>query len=162
MVRATLIVALLSVLIILSLIGVIVFQQFEILSLQIKNEEPSGISEFSSSFLIRDADFTLPISQNAFWEVEAWNRNPDSVCEIADGVLHLFYNGTSTYTYRNSGVLQGRHADGRFTNQSLLIGSSPEDSFTGEYVIFPRNLSIGKLWLETKLKIVNMGFKLAS
>jgi hypothetical protein len=127
--------------------------------LQKRNEELliayEGLSNF---FFIRDSDFTMPMSQNVFWGIEGWNRNPDSMCEIVNGVLHLLYNGTRTYTYGNSGVFQGRHTDGRFTNQSLLVGNSPEDAFSGDYVILPRNLQSGKLWLKTKFKIDNMGF----
>ena len=157
--RTALIATLVSVVIVLSLIGVIALEQFEIMKLQQRNEELLRAYEgLGSFFFILDSDFTMQIVQNVFWGVEAWNRNPDSVCEIVNEVLHLFYNGTRTYTYGNSGVFQGKHSDGRFTNQSLLVGNHPEDAFSGDYVILPRKLQIGKFWLKTKFKIDNMGF----
>ncbi len=110
-------------------------------------------------FFIPDSDFTIPLNSNIFWGVEAWNRNPDSVCEIRNGTLHLFYNGTINWSYGNSGVFQGKHTDGRVAHQ-LLVGDSPESVFPQEYVIFPKSMQSGKFQLETKFRINRTGFNL--
>jgi len=108
-------------------------------------------------FFIGDPYFNVPLNESVWWDVEAWHKNPDSISEIRDGILHLFYNGTIDYSYGNSGVFQGRHADGRSTQQ-LLVGDSPEDAFSGEYVIFPKNMQSDRFWLETKFRVIGMGF----
>jgi len=120
-----------------------------------KLEESYG--QFVKYFFVKDSNFTIPLDENVYWGVEAWNKNPDSICEIKDGPLHLFYNKTIDYSYGNSGVFQGRHTDGRFTHQ-LLVGDSPENAFFGDYTIFPKNLQSGKFWLETKFRIARIGF----
>jgi hypothetical protein len=120
-----------------------------------KLEESYG--QLAKYFFVKDSNFTIPLDENVYWGVEAWNKNPDSICEIKDGILHLFYNKTTDYSYGNSGVFQGRHTDGRFTHQ-LLVGDSPENAFFGDYTIFPKNLQSGKFWLETKFRITRIGF----
>jgi hypothetical protein len=116
------------------------------------------LEELSRFFFVRDSNFAVPIGQSPYWGIEAWNRNPDSVCEIANGNLHLFYNGTLTYSYGNSGVFQGTHTGGASTSQPLLVGTSPQGSFDGEYVILPKSMQSGKSWLKTRFRIMNMGF----
>lgn len=108
-------------------------------------------------FFIEDPDFAMPLDENPWWGVEAWHGNPDSISEIRNGVLHLFYNGTIDYSYGNSGVFQGKHADGRFTHQ-LLVGNSPEDAFYGDYVIFPKSMQLSGFWLNTSFRILRIGF----
>jgi len=120
---------------------------------KVKEERDSLIKYF----FIQDSDFAIPLNDNVWWGVEAWHGNSDSICEIRNGTLHLFYNGTIDYEYGNSGVFQGRHADGRFTLQ-LLVGGSPDDAFYGDYAIFPKSIESGKLRLETRFKIIKVGF----
>jgi hypothetical protein len=118
---------------------------------------------YSSSeyFFFLDSDFTLPSNSNIFWAVEAWNNiSLDSVSEIRNGTLHLFYNGTIDYSYGNSGIFQGKHADDGRVAHELLVGDSSENAFPQEYVIFPKNIQSGKFWLETKLRINRIGFNL--
>ena len=110
-------------------------------------------------FFIQDSDFSIPLNESVWWGVEAWHGNSYSICEIRNGALHLVYNGTIDYEYGNSGVFQGRHADGRFTHQ-LLVGSSSDDAFFGDYAIFPKSIGNGKLRLETRFRIANMEFTL--
>lgn len=155
MCRTNRIIPLISLIIGLSLLGIIVFEQFEILKLQSQVEE--AYEQLVKYFFIGDSDFTVPLDENVWWGVEAWHENPDSISEIRDGILHLFYNGTIEYSYGNSGVFQGRHTDGRFSHQ-LLVGDSPEDAFYGDYVIFPKNIQRRKFWLNTSFRIIRMGF----
>jgi hypothetical protein len=110
-------------------------------------------------FFIEESNFTVPLNESIWWGMEAWHSNPDSVCEIKNGTLHLFYNGTIDYSYGNSGVFQGKHTDGRFTHQ-LLVGDSPENAFYGDYVVFPKNIQSGEFLLKTKFRIRKMGFTL--
>lgn len=119
----------------------------------------SLIDSLTKSFFIQDPDFTTTLDKNVFWGVEAWHKNDDSVCEINNGILHLFYNGTIGYSYGNSGVFQGTHTYGGFTHQ-LLVGDSPEDSYYSDCVILPKGMPSGKLWLETNFTITRMGFDL--
>ena len=112
-----------------------------------KLEESYG--QLAKYFFVKDSNFTIPLDENVYWGVEAWNKNPDSICEIKDGTLHLFYNKTTDYSYGNSGVFQGRHTDGRYTHQ-LLVGDSPENAFFGDYTIcmhgfnrFPSQVNLG-------------------
>jgi len=60
-------------------------------------------------FFVQDPGFTPPLDTNDWWEIESWHANPDSIAEIRDGSLHLFYNETTGNYYGNSGVFQGRH-----------------------------------------------------
>jgi hypothetical protein len=108
-------------------------------------------------FFIQDSNFSVPIESTVFWGVEAWNSNPDSLCEIRDGNLLLFYNGTIDYSYGNSGVFQGQHTDGR-TSRQLLVGSSPEVAHREDFVVFPRDIESGQFWLETRFRVNRMGF----
>ena len=116
------------------------------------------LGQLSRFFFVRDSNFTVPINQSPYWNVEAWNGNQYSVCEVRNGNLHLLYNGTLATTYGNSGVFQGTHIGGASTRQSLLVGNSLQDSFDGEYVILPRNQQSGKFWLRTRFQIMSMGF----
>jgi hypothetical protein len=120
-----------------------------------KLEESYG--QLVKYFFVKDSNFTIPLDENVYWGVEAWNKNPDSICEIKDGILHLFYNKTTDYSYGNSGVFQGRHTDGRYAHQ-LLVGDYPENAFFGDYTIFPKSLQSSKFWLETKFRITRIGF----
>lgn len=142
----------------LSLLGTIVWQQFEILELRRTFEQHVKDSLSGKYFFIQDSGFNIPLNKTVWWGVEAWNKNPDSVCKIENGALHLFYNGTIDWSYGNSGVFQGMHTDGRCT-YPLLVGDSPENSFLG-YVIFPKNLQSGKFWLRTKFRINRIAFNL--
>lgn len=108
-------------------------------------------------FFIQDSSFNTPLNETVWWGVEAWNKNEYSVCEVKNGLLHLFYNGTIGWPYGNSGVFQGVHTDGRCT-YPLLIGDSPENSFHSDYVIFSRDLQSGEFLLKTKFRISKMGF----
>jgi hypothetical protein len=154
MARTALIVGFVSAVIILCLVGIVMFE-----SLQRKNEElPPANGAVSSFFFVRDPEFTTPTIPSASWGVEAWNKNLDSISEIANGALHLFYNGTRTYVYGNSGAFQGRHADGRFTNQSLLIGKSPQEAVSSENLVFNKTLPSGRFWVKARFKIDRMGY----
>jgi len=156
--RANLIISLVSIVIGLSLLGVIVWQQFEILELRRTIDEHRKAYGLSKKFFfIQDPWFNIPLNETVWWGVEAWNKNSDSVSKIENGLLHLFYNGTIDWSYGNSGVFQGIHTDGRRT-YPLLVGDSPENSFLGDYVIFPKNLQSGEFWLKTKFRIIKMGF----
>lgn len=75
-------------------------------------------------FLIGDSDFATPLDENVCWAVETWHGNPDSISEIENGTLHLFYNETEGDWYGNSGVYQGRHPDGRNTTRLWVGGTS--------------------------------------
>ncbi len=155
MVRTALIVGAVSAAIILSLIGVIVFENVP-RTTGTPPAPPSG--SLGSVFFIRDPEFTTQALPNPSWGIEAWNRNPDSVCEITNGVLHLFYNGIQPNLYGNSGVFQGRHLGGQSTEQSLLVGRTFQNASSSEYVVFPKNLSADKFWIKTRFKIDRMGY----
>jgi len=194
--RRNMIISLISLIISLSLLGIIVGEYYEISRLHRKisqiNQEIENLKNASSTlgaqyaalnksyhellkayekhvtanslsekfFFIQDPWFNASsLDETVWWGVEAWNENPDSVSEIENGSLHLFYNGTIDWSYGNSGVFQGIHTDGRRT-YPLLIGDSSENSFLGGYVIFPKNLQSGEFWLKTKFKISRMGFNL--
>jgi hypothetical protein len=158
MARTALILSIVSAVIILSLIGVVIFE-----SLQKTNQEPpvtngSTNGAFGSAFFVRDPQFNTPTIPSSAWGVESWNKNPESISQIENGVLHLFYNEKTSSTYGNSGAFQGRHPADDFTNQSLLVGTSSQGASSSEYVVFPKNLSTGKFWVKTRFKIDRMGF----
>jgi hypothetical protein len=158
MARTALILSIVSAVIILSLIGVVIFE-----SLQKTNQEPpvtngSTNGAFGNAFFVRDPQFNTPTIPSSAWGVESWNKNPESISQIENGVLHLFYNEKTSSTYGNSGAFQGRHPADDFTNQSLLVGTSSQGASSSEYVVFPKNLSIGKFWVKTRFKIDRMGF----
>lgn len=108
-------------------------------------------------FFVKESNFSVSLDENVWWGVEAWNRNPDSVSEIRNGVLHLFYNETKGEWFGNSGVFQSRHKDGRYTNQ-LWVGRSEEEANSSDYVILPKSMLSGKFWLNATFKILKMGF----
>jgi len=108
-------------------------------------------------FFIGDSDFALLLNESIWWKVEAWHGNPDSVCEVKNEVLKLFYNETTGNYYGNSGVFQGNHTDGRYAHQ-LLVGKFLGKAFSRKYVVFPKNMERGKFWLEVKFKINGIGF----
>lgn len=108
-------------------------------------------------FLVGDLNFNTPFDENRWWAPEAWNENPDSISEIENGLLHVFYNETKGDWYGNSGVYQGRHPDGRNTSQLWVDGTSETADFR-DYVVFPRSMPSDKFQLEAKFRILNMGF----
>jgi len=153
------IIALLSLVIGLSLVGVIFFEWFEIENLRAKCDQlEETYDQLVKYFFIKDSNFTISLVENPHWKVEAWHENLDSISEIRDGTLHLFYNETSGDWYGNSGVFQGIHTDGRHTNHSLWIGRTPEEANFSEHVIFLKSMLSGKFWLEAKFRIVRIGF----
>lgn len=107
-------------------------------------------------FLVGDHNFTDDLGNNVWWVAERWNHDGDDYVKIEEGLLKLFYNETLG-RYGNSGVFQGRHADGRYAHQLWVRSSSVRDDFS-DYVVFPKDLPEGKFWLEVKFKIVRMGF----
>lgn len=132
--------------------------QSEISELKTKCEQlEEAYDQLVKYFFIGDPNFTTYLDENVWWNVEAWHRNPDSISEIGNGILHLFYNETSGDWYGNSGVFQGRHADGRYTHQ-LWVGRSPEKANFSDFVILPKQMLSDKFWLETRFRIVMMGF----
>jgi len=108
-------------------------------------------------FLIGDSNFTASLDENVWWDIEAWHGNPDSISEIENGILHLFYNETEGDWYGNSGVYQGRHSDGRNTTR-LWVGGTSETTNFSDYVIFPKSMLSSKFQLKAKFRILNMGF----
>jgi len=130
------------------------------LELQLENEQLiEAYEQLVKYFFIGDSDFTKSFDENVWWDVEAWNRNPDSISEIENGTLHLFYNETDGDSYGNSGVYQGRHPDGRHTSQ-LWIGRSSEEANFSDYVIFPKSMMSDKFLLNVSFRIHRMGFNL--
>jgi len=153
------IIALLSLVIGLSFVGVIVFEWFEIENLRAKCDQlEEAYDQLVKYFFIKDSNFTISLAENPQWKVEAWHENPDSICEIRDSILHLFYNETSGDWFGNSGVFQGNHTDGRSTNHALWAGESPEEADFSDYVTFPRAMFSGKFGLEARFRIIRMGF----
>lgn len=158
MARTALIIGLASAIIILSLIGVVFFE-----SLQRTNEPPPATNGttngvLGSVFFVRDPEFNTPTIPSNSWGVESWNKNPDSISRIENGVLHLFYNEKNSSTFGNSGAFQGRHPADDFMNQSVLVGTSSQGASSSEYVVLPKNLATGKFWVNTRFKIDRMGF----
>jgi len=147
--------------------GNITYYQWRIASLQtLINSLNALISNLNDTidsltkyFFVQDPNFTTPLDKNVFWGVEAWNKNPDSICEVRNGTLHLFYNETIGNSYGNSGVSQGTHTYGYGARlHQLLVGDSPENAYNSDCVIFPKNMQTGKFWLETKFRIMNVSF----
>jgi hypothetical protein len=67
----------------------------EISKLQSENGElEEAFEQLVKCFLIGDSNFTTSLDENVWWDVEAWHGNPDSISEIENGILHLFYNET--------------------------------------------------------------------
>jgi hypothetical protein len=156
--RTALIVGIVSTLIILSLIGVIIFENWQRTNEMPPTTNGSTNDAFGSAFFVRDSEFTTPTIPSESWGVESWNKNPESISQIENGVLHLFYNEKTSSTYGNSGAFQGRHPADDVMNQSLLVGSFSQAASSSEYVVFPKNLSSGKFWVKTRFKIDRMGF----
>jgi len=127
-------------------------------SLEAKCEQLEEVyGQLVKYFFIGDSDFTTSIDENVWWGVEAWHGNPDSISDIGNGILRLFYNETKGDWYGNSGLIQGRHPDGRYTHQ-LLVGRSSQETNFSDYVIFPKSMLSDEFWLQTKFKISRMGF----
>jgi len=127
-------------------------------SLEAKCEQLEEVyDQLVKYFFIGDPNFATHLDENVWWGVEAWHGNPDSISEVENGILHLFYNETKGDWYGNSGLFQGRHPDGRYTHQLLAGRSSQEASFS-DYVIFPKSIMSDEFWLDTKFKISRMGF----
>ena len=164
--RANMILRLVSLVIGLSLVGIMLWQQFEILKLQGRIEElllekeqlEEAYEQLVKYFFIEDSGFTIPLNENPYWNVEAWHENPDSISEIKKGILHLFYNETKGDWFGNSGAFQGRHPDGRRTFHPLLVGRSTEEANSSDYVIFPKSMLSRKFWLEVRFRILKIGF----
>lgn len=153
--RTNMFVLLVSLVIGLSLGGIIIWQQSELLQ---KERLKEAYEQLVKYFFIGDFDFTITLNENLYWNVEAWHENPDSISEIKDGTLHLFYNETKGDWFGNSGAFQGRHTDGRHTTHPLLVGRSPEEANFSDYVIFPKSMLSQKFWLEVRFRILRMGF----
>jgi len=100
----------------------------------------------------------MSLDENPWWNVEDWHGNPDSISEIENGILHLFYNETKGDWFGNSGVYQGRHPDGRSTTNQLLVGRTPGTANFGDYVVFPKSMMSDKFGLEAKFRILRMDF----
>jgi len=113
--------------------------------------------QFSKYFFIEESDFSIPFNESECWRPEKWNENPDSISEIENGTLHIFYNETDRDWYGNSGAYQGRHPDGRNTTQ-LWAGRTLETANFSDYVIFPKSMLRDKFRLEARFRILNMGF----
>jgi len=113
--------------------------------------------QFSRYFFIRESDFPTSFDESDYWRPEKWNENPDSISEIGNGTLHLFYNETNRDWYGNSGAFQGEHPDEENTTQ-LLVGRTLETANFSEYVIFPKSMLSNKFQLNVSFRILNMGF----
>lgn len=134
------------------------FSYGEISRLQSENEElEEAFEQLVKCFLIGDSNFTTSLDENVWWNVEAWHGNPDSISEIENGILHLFYNETEGDWYGNSGVYQGRQPDGRNTTR-LWVERTSETANFSDYVIFPKSMLSNKFQLRAKFRILNMGF----
>lgn len=108
-------------------------------------------------FFIQNSNFTIPLDENPYWNVEDWHGNPDSISKIENGLLHLFYNETKGDWFGNSGVYQGKHPDGRYTQQ-LCVGRTSETANFSDYVVFPKSMMNDKFRLKAKFRILKMGF----
>jgi len=143
------------------IVGVVVgyaFSYGEILRLQSENEQlEEAYEQFSKYFFIEESDFPIPFNESDWWRPEKWHENPDSISEIENGTLHLFYNETYLDWYGNSGAYQGRHPDEENTTQ-LWVGRTLETANFSDYVIFPKSMLTEKFQLETRFRILNMGF----
>jgi len=117
----------------------------------------TAFEELVKCFLVGDSNFTTSLNENVWWAVEAWHGNPDSISEIENGLLHVFYNETKGDWYGNSGVYQGRHPDGRNTTR-LWVGGTQEAPDFRDYVVFPESMLSHKFQLEAKFRILNVGF----
>jgi len=113
--------------------------------------------QFSEYFFIEESDFPIPFGESDWWRREEWHKNPDSISEVENGILHLFYNETYRNWYGNSGAYQGRHPDGRNTTQ-LWVGRTLETADFSDYVIFPKSMLSDKFQLEARFRILKMGF----
>ena len=116
-----------------------------------------AFEQFVKCFLIGDSNFTISFDKNDWWAPEFWRKNPDSVSEIENGTLHVFYNETKGDWYGNSGAFQGRHPDGRNTTR-LWVGGTSENPKFRDYVVFPKSTLSNKFQLETRFRILDMGF----
>ena len=110
-------------------------------------------------FFIKDSEFNISLDRNIWWIKETWHHNEYSggYIQIQNGVLRLFYNETTGDYYGNSGVVQGRHTDGRRA-QNLWVGESPTEGGFSQYITLPKNVPKGKFWLKVRFRIVRMGF----
>jgi len=115
--------------------------------------------QLAKYFFIGDSNLTTSLDENDSWDVEHWHPNADSISEIENGILHLFYNETDHDWYGNSGVYQGRHPDENEENTTqLLVGRTQETANFSDYVIFPKSMLSDKFQLRTRFRILNMGF----